>query len=116
MKTKVDSSKTNKKIDKLLARRTKKEKSEVTKLTNEKWEHFYQFYRNKKDWKSTMNNCMSKNLHEMDKFLHTQKLPKFIDKEIKNLNNALQFRKKSTTWFHSYVKSNELTSKTETDS
>ena len=36
MKTKVDSSKTNKKIDKLLARRTKKEKSEVTKLTNEK--------------------------------------------------------------------------------
>ena len=86
------------KIDKLLARLTKKqrENNQINKIRNENGEittdnteiqriirnYYQQLYANKMD-----------NVEEMDKFLEKYNLPKLNQEEIENLNRPSQARK-----------------------
>lgn len=74
------------KIDKLLVRGTKKEKTQITKIRNGV---LYSFYSNKKDYQRILWTIVYPkldNLDEMGRFLETQNVPRLNYKEPENLN------------------------------
>ena len=88
MKLKVGSLKWSTKL-KPLARLTKKRRKDSKSLkTGKKAEWYHLPYRNKKNSKDTMNNCIptNENLDETDKFLERHKALKLTEEGIQNLN------------------------------